>query len=202
MIQFSAFCLCMAKIRARLRARQLKMCLGKTLCLGHLRRWMGVSAGERGSLWECSSTMATWGPKSGELYRGRTATSSTEAEPCRYYDIIYTVLSCFWRTPQKEIPVPQCSHICVKILKGLMVQQMQPNLRHSWEKYQSQIHGTFFLHLPCTSSIFLCPALFIRIFFECKYYSVVIIAQLVNLDKSLPQCQLMNVLAPLLPRLH
>lgn len=97
-------------------------------------------------------------------------------------------------------PVPQCLHISDPLwlwsLKGLLAQQMQSYLGHSCEKYQSQIHGTFFLHLSCPCLIFLCPAL---VFFWVQIlYPVVVITQLVNLDESLPQCQLVNKLAPLL----
>lgn len=165
MIQFSAFCLCMAKIRARLWARQLKMCLGKTEWLGDFRRFQ---QGVRALFGNASPPLA---PDLGPQIRracGGAAGSSTEAEPCRYCDIIHTALSCFWRKAWQEI---LCHSVCTFMLwslKGLLAQQIQSYLGHSWEKYQSQIHGTFFLCLSCPSLIFLCPAL---VFFECKYFT-------------------------------
>lgn len=175
MIRFTAFCLCMAKIRARLWARlrarlwarQLKMCLGKTVCLGHLRRWhlRGFQQGVVGLFGNANPPLATWAPKAGGLckewnchtfHRGRAFHMLWHHARCLELLLKNTLA----RDPCAEV----FAHLCYDPLR---VQQMQP----SGEKYQSHIHGTFFVHLSCPNIIFLCPALFIRDFFGCRCYT-------------------------------
>lgn len=175
------FFLCVGKIRAWLWARQLMLCLGKTVWLGQLRTWTGVAVEGCKPLWMHWSSSA---PKLGVvLSSGRTARSSSmEAESCKHHGIIYAVFRLYASEehPRKWFLCHRVLTFLLWSLKALLVLLVHPYLGYFWAKYQYQIHVSSFLHLSCPNSIFL----LIRVLFEGKHYPVVLVTQLVNLVKK------------------
>lgn len=147
-----------------------------------------------------SPLVATWASKSGGLCKGQNCPifhrgralqilwhhirclqlllkNTLERDPCG------TVLACLCYDPVRDFWYSKCTLTWGAPGKNTSLKSMG----HSSCTY------------PAPAQYSLCPALFIRVFFECKYYPVVVITQLVSPDKRLPQCQLVNIRAPLLP---